>query len=640
MRSNHWSQFINHYFSIFNSYFLILSRFIKFSLFIIQLTLFNLLSGQELSTTMSPPEAEYPFKRDIEKGKYDKAEEKIRRRIGRDSANLELHYAAYRLYSDADYARRNLDTAYWHLTRVRYLYAHADEKKLERWARDSYSGARIDYDICRLGELALADCAVVGTPDAYQHCLDYYTLLPYHLRDSATRCRDSLEFYIAQRSGSVQTVQDFIDRRPAALMKNDAIRLRDSLAFAIADAQHTYTAYQHFRVAYPNSHLFHRATDSVYAVDYRDVLHHNSEQYYRGYAERYPASPYAERCLWLADSIEYRREVDTTDWQSIVQYLDIRNRPQWRDSATMRLTLYALQHHHIKAARHAALRTSVDAPLRVELGSLLHDAYLHTSILNYNLFYSSFPNLVADEQRRADSLGHLYYLNRDHYEMDSCILHIAPYHEAYQLLQQRIKDDLDHHRWKAAISTANRYAFAFAFGNDYDFHQLLATLDRRTTADNNNLKKHPRLKICSSQEETKSQSDFIHLSIPNFQLPVFDTMTTTGGEIMLFSAFDNNPDHAVKGSLNIYVAFLDSAGAWTSPIELGSAVNTPFDELSPYLLPDMRTLYFSSQGHGSLGGLDIFVTTRLDDSWTNWSTPVNVGKEINTTGNDWIEPRR
>ena len=102
---------------------------------------------------MSPPEAEYPFKRDIEKGKYDKAEEKIRRRIGRDSANLELHYAAYRLYSDADYARRNLDTAYWHLTRVRYLYAHADEKKLERWARDSYSGARIDYDICRLGEL-------------------------------------------------------------------------------------------------------------------------------------------------------------------------------------------------------------------------------------------------------------------------------------------------------------------------------------------------------------------------------------------------------------------------------------------------------------------------------------------------------
>ena len=109
---------------------------------------------------------------------------------------------------------------------------------------------------------------------------------------------------------------------------------------------------------------------------------------------------------------------------------------------------------------------------------------------------------------------------------------------------------------------------------------------------------------------------------------------------MLFSAFDNNPDHAVKGSLNIYVAFLDSAGTWTSPIELGSAVNTPFDELSPYLLPDMRTLYFSSQGHGSLGGLDIFVTTRLDDSWTNWSTPVNVGKDINTTGKDWIEPRR
>ena len=628
-----------------------LSTFILFRFSILNSRLFRILSllicllcpigawAQEPTLPNIPPEAEYPFKRDIEKGKYDKAEEKIKRRIVRDTANLECHYAAYRLYCTTDFVRRNLDTAYWHLVRVRQLYAQADEKNLERWARDSYSGARIDYDLYLLGELALADCAAIRTPDAYQHYLDYYTLLPHHLRDSATNSRDSLEFDIARRSGSVETIQDFIDRRPKALVRGDAIVLRDSLAFAIADAQHTYTAYQHFRVTYPNSHLYSRATDSVYTLDYRDVLHHNSEQYYRGYAERYPSSPYANRCLWLADSIEYHREVDTTDWQSIVQYLDSRNRPQWRDTATLCLTLYALQHGNVKAAQQAALRTSVDAPMRIELGKMLYSAYMNTSILNYNLFYSSFRNLVSDEQRRADSLGHLYYLNRDQYEIDSCILHIAPSHEAYQLLQQLIKDDLDHHRWKAALATANRYAYTFALGIDYDFHQLVATLEQRISADNNNLKKHPRLKIHSSQDGTLSQSDFFYLSIPNFQLPVYDTMTTNGGQIMLFTAYDENDNYAVKGSLNIYVTLLDSTGVWTSPIELGSVVNTPYDERSPYLLPDLRTLYFSSQGHGSLGGLDIFVTTRLDDSWIHWSRPVNVSKEINTTDDEWIEAR-
>ncbi len=576
----------------------------------------------------------------MEKGKYDKAEEKIRRRISRDSNNLECHYAAYWLYSTTDFVRHNLDTAYRHLIRVRSLYANANEKELERWARDSYSGARIDYDLRRLGLLAIADAHATQTPDAYQHILNTYTLIPYELLDSVANCRDYLEFDIARRSGSVATLQEFINRRPNALVLDDAVRLRDSLAFALADAQHTYIAYQQFRIAYPHSHLHDRATDSVYAIDYRDALHHDKEQYYRSYAERYPASPYANRCLWLADSIEYHREVDTADWQSIVQYLDSRNRHGWRDTATLCLTHYPLQHHDVKAAQQAAHRTGADTALRSQLGTMLHHAYLHTSILNYNLFYKTFPNLVSDEQRRADSLGHLFYLNRDHYAIDSCILHIAPYHEAYQLLQQRIKEDLNHHRWRAALATANQFAEAFAFGNDYDFHQLVTTLDRRATADHNNLKKHPRLNIHSSQEGALPQSDYIYLSIPNFQLPVYDTMTAKGGQVMLFAAYDDNHNQTVKGSLNIYAAFVDSTGAWGTPIELGSAINTPYDERSPYLLPDMRTLYFSSEGHGSLGGLDIFVTTRLDDSWVHWSMPVNVGKEINTTGNDWIEAKK
>jgi hypothetical protein len=68
---------------------------------------------------------------------------------------------------------------------------------------------------------------------------------------------------------------------------------------------------------------------------------------------------------------------------------------------------------------------------------------------------------------------------------------------------------------------------------------------------------------------------------------------------------------------------------------VGQQINTPFLDRSPFLHPDMQTLYFSSSGHGGFGKMDVFKTTRLDDTWTNWSTPVNLGREINTPNNDW-----
>gem|GEM_PF-1084976 len=74
---------------------------------------------------------------------------------------------------------------------------------------------------------------------------------------------------------------------------------------------------------------------------------------------------------------------------------------------------------------------------------------------------------------------------------------------------------------------------------------------------------------------------------------------------------------------------------WGSLVNLGSNVNTPGNERTPYLHPDMRTLYFSSDGRGGLGGMDVFMTTREGDSWTSWSRPINLGRDINTVGTDW-----
>ena len=73
-------------------------------------------------------------------------------------------------------------------------------------------------------------------------------------------------------------------------------------------------------------------------------------------------------------------------------------------------------------------------------------------------------------------------------------------------------------------------------------------------------------------------------------------------------------------------------GNWTKPQNLGEPINTEYDEESPYLHPDGKTLYFSSVGHKSMGGFDIFKSTLNKD--LTWSAPVNIGYPINTVSDD------
>jgi outer membrane protein OmpA-like peptidoglycan-associated protein len=88
-------------------------------------------------------------------------------------------------------------------------------------------------------------------------------------------------------------------------------------------------------------------------------------------------------------------------------------------------------------------------------------------------------------------------------------------------------------------------------------------------------------------------------------------------------------------NLDIWVSVKKEDGTWGQPINLGSTINTPFAEKNPYLHPDMKTLYFCSDGHEGFGGYDIMMSKRLDEnSWTSWSEPVNIGKSINSPHDD------
>ncbi len=85
------------------------------------------------------------------------------------------------------------------------------------------------------------------------------------------------------------------------------------------------------------------------------------------------------------------------------------------------------------------------------------------------------------------------------------------------------------------------------------------------------------------------------------------------------------------GGKDIYYSKMDNNGHWSSPVNLGAAVNTKYDEIGVFMLPDGKTLYFSSRGHQTMGGYDVFRTVIENGVW---SEPENLGYPINTPDND------
>ncbi len=88
------------------------------------------------------------------------------------------------------------------------------------------------------------------------------------------------------------------------------------------------------------------------------------------------------------------------------------------------------------------------------------------------------------------------------------------------------------------------------------------------------------------------------------------------------------------GVEDLYVVKKQSNGTWTSPESLGYRINTKFQEISPFLAPDNKTLVFATNAREGYGSFDLYLSTRLDDTWRNWTEPQNMGVVVNTEGSE------
>jgi outer membrane protein OmpA-like peptidoglycan-associated protein len=110
-----------------------------------------------------------------------------------------------------------------------------------------------------------------------------------------------------------------------------------------------------------------------------------------------------------------------------------------------------------------------------------------------------------------------------------------------------------------------------------------------------------------------------------------EAQLSADGKALLFTIKNTNNLFYQKNvdERDIYVSLFDGY-SWSSPMNLGEKINSIGDEFSPFLSPDGRTLYFSTDGRPGYGGVDIFVSKRIGDGWTEWTEPRNLGPEINS----------
>lgn len=100
------------------------------------------------------------------------------------------------------------------------------------------------------------------------------------------------------------------------------------------------------------------------------------------------------------------------------------------------------------------------------------------------------------------------------------------------------------------------------------------------------------------------------------------------GTTLIFSSDRGNG----KGGKDLYIVTRLPGGEWGLAQNMGDLINTEYDEEGPFLHPDGTTLYFSSKGHNSIGGYDLFYSELQPDE--TWGKPINMGYPINTTSDD------
>lgn len=129
------------------------------------------------------------------------------------------------------------------------------------------------------------------------------------------------------------------------------------------------------------------------------------------------------------------------------------------------------------------------------------------------------------------------------------------------------------------------------------------------------------------ENNTWTELELLDKTVNSSRYNIPSVSISTDGKTLLFVSERKDG----QGGKDIYQSSLNAEGKWSEAVNLGDKINTKYDEESPFLSNDGKTLYFSSKGHEGIGGYDVFKSELINGEWTN---PINMGIPINSPADD------
>jgi outer membrane protein OmpA-like peptidoglycan-associated protein len=145
-----------------------------------------------------------------------------------------------------------------------------------------------------------------------------------------------------------------------------------------------------------------------------------------------------------------------------------------------------------------------------------------------------------------------------------------------------------------------------------------------------NGKEKPGLSVTHKTEEGWSFPEPLTIEGVKKQPEMSGAYLSEDGRVLITS-FHKKKDN--EGSHDLYISFKTKHNTFSEPKNLGKQINSNETETAPFLSKDGKKLYFTSNRKDGYGGCDLYESERLDDSWTSWSTPKNLGPKINNADN-------
>ncbi len=542
--------------------------------------------------------------------------------------------------------------------------------------------------------IAFSDASRINTVESYQRFINAYPGAAQ--QNEAKKKRNALAFEAAKNKNTIAAYKEFLNSYPDAAEVNDARSRIHVLAFADAEKENTSVSYKKFADEYPNSLQYSNAFSLYEQCLYNELTTPGNPKSYYHFVQEYPAN---SRVPVAMDSL-YAYASRVHDWKILKGCVDKLRGPNrakallyfhevfTNDGETTTLDLFYDEYdddilYTVKEKDYALAATgdllSLDSPYdpkeRAE-----YEYYIRLAAPLEKAFVALQRIISPDiKSRKWDAAANTVkdfqsYFGYGHRKTNELI----------KLLEAKFDNSIKINSAGSGVNTVEggeyvpvpsadgKYLyfcgrnrkdniggediFSSRFGGSgwgkaslvKDLSNMIyndAPLSVSTDGNTMLLFKSGDL-YYSEKSASGWKTEVAFPEAINKADWQADAMITSDGNALIFASVRdggyniNSSNDIFHGdnlyASDIYVSVLNSFGFWSEPINMGPMVNSPYCDRSPFLHPDMKTLYFSTDGRGGFGRMDVFKSTRLADTcWDCWSEPVNMGKEINTAESDW-----